>query len=102
MTTLLLHCYQVIPNASLATLLIRSQSNVITSSHSAANKIPPVIYNITSQQMNTELLHLHSLVCKMLDDDNVTAKTEQFQKVNWKENGQKNGSLYGLMAKLNS
>ena len=102
MTTLLLHCYQVIPNASLATLLIRSQSNVITSSHSAANKIPPVIYNITSKQMNTELLHLHSLVCKMLDDDNVTAKTEQFQKVNWKENGQRKWVLIWTDGKVNS
>jgi len=40
--------YHVVPNATLATLLVRSQTNIVISGHCTANKVPPVICNITT------------------------------------------------------
>ena len=59
--------YHIVPNATLATLLVRSQSNIVISSHSTANKIPPVVYNITTN------LHLMRLSYQKftLDSDQV-------------------------------
>jgi len=45
--------YHTVPNSTLATLLVGSQTNVIISSYSTANKVPPVIYNITTHRHQT-------------------------------------------------